>query len=112
MSSNAICGYAGKILRVDLTSERITEEVLDEATLRKWVGGVGFGAKYLYEEVPPGVQWNDPANRIIVASGPLGGTMVGGSGTISITHERLPDPWRHLDPGEWLYGRLHEVLRV
>ncbi len=85
MSSNAICGYAGKILRVDLTNERITEEVLDETTLRKWVGGVGFGAKYLYDEVPPGVQWNDPANRIIVASGPLGGTMVGGSGIISIS---------------------------
>ena len=54
VSENTIGGYAGKILRVDLTNERITEEVLDEATLRKWVGGVGFGAKYLYEEVSPG----------------------------------------------------------
>ncbi len=45
MSAKTVCGYAGKILRVDLTNERITEEVLDEATLRKWVGGVGFGAK-------------------------------------------------------------------
>ncbi len=78
-------GYAGKILRVDLTSERISEEVMDEATLRKYVGGVGFGAKYLYEEVPPDIQWNDPENRLIVASGPLGGTRVGGSGTISIS---------------------------
>jgi len=85
VSANTICGYVGKILRVDLTSEYITEEVLDEATLRKWVGGVGFGAKYLYDEVPSGVQWNDPANRIIVASGPLGGTMVGGSANISIS---------------------------
>jgi aldehyde:ferredoxin oxidoreductase len=84
VSENTI-GYAGKILRVDLTNERITEEVLDEATLRKWVGGVGFGAKYLYEEVPPGVEWNDPANRIIISSGPLGGTMVGGSGIISFS---------------------------
>ena len=81
----APCGYAGKILRVDLTNERITEEVLDEATLRKWVGGVGLGAKYLYEEVPPGARWNDPENRLIVASGPLGGTMVGGSATISFS---------------------------
>jgi aldehyde:ferredoxin oxidoreductase len=85
VSENTVCGYAGKILRVDLTNERITEEVLDEATLRKWVGGVGIGAKYLYEEVPPGIEWNDPANRIIVAGGPLGGTMVGGSGIISIS---------------------------
>ena len=85
MPSAAVCGYAGKILRVDLTSERITEEMLDEATLRKWVGGVGLGAKYLYEEVPPEAQWNDPENRLIVASGPLGGTMVGGSATISFS---------------------------
>ncbi|MFC2052621.1 aldehyde ferredoxin oxidoreductase N-terminal domain-containing protein [Chloroflexota bacterium] len=85
MSANTVFGYAGKVLRVDLTNERISEEVLNEATLRKWVGGVGFGAKYLYEEVPPQVQWNDPENRIIIASGPLGGTKVGGSGTISIS---------------------------
>jgi len=56
MSSSTVYGYAGKILRVDLSSECISEEVLDETTLRKWVGGVGFGVKYLYEEVPPGVQ--------------------------------------------------------
>jgi aldehyde:ferredoxin oxidoreductase len=43
-------GYAGKILRVDLTSEKLSEEVLDEAALKKWVGGAGFGAKYLPAE--------------------------------------------------------------
>ncbi|MFC1898823.1 aldehyde ferredoxin oxidoreductase family protein [Chloroflexota bacterium] len=85
MSPNTIPGYAGKILRVNLTTEVLTEEVLDEATLRKWVGGAGFGAKYLYEEVPPEVQWDDPENRIIVACGPFGGTRMGGSGTISIS---------------------------
>jgi len=85
MSANSVYGYAGKILRVDLTNERVREEVLEEAELKKWVGGVGFGAKYLYEEVLPGVQWNDPDNRLIVASGPLGGTRMGGSGTISIS---------------------------
>ncbi len=85
MSSNAVYGYAGKMLRVDLINERISTEVLDEAALKKWVGGVGFGARYLYDEVPAGVQWNDPGNRLIVASGPMGGTRVGGSGTISIS---------------------------
>src|SRR3972149_11446733 len=78
-------GYAGKILRVNLTSERLSTEVLDETTLRRFVGGVGLGAKYLYEEVPSGVRWDDPENRLIVASGPLSGTRVGGSGAISIS---------------------------
>ncbi|MFH0846610.1 MAG: aldehyde ferredoxin oxidoreductase C-terminal domain-containing protein [Chloroflexota bacterium] len=77
-------GYAGKILRVNLTNERISEETLSEAELKKWVGGSGFGAKYLYAEVSPGVQWNSPENRLIVSSGPLGGTRMGGSGTISV----------------------------
>ena len=33
-AQNEIGGYVGKILRVDLTTERISEEVLDRETLR------------------------------------------------------------------------------
>lgn len=80
----AIPGYAGKILRVDLTNERVWAEDLDEATARQWLGGTGLGAKILYDEVPPGVEWNDPDNRLILASGPLAGTRVIGSGTYSV----------------------------
>jgi len=29
-------------------------------------GGAGFGAEYLYREVPPGVAWDSPENRIIM----------------------------------------------
>ncbi|MBI4296193.1 MAG: hypothetical protein HY667_03635 [Chloroflexi bacterium] len=76
-------GYAGKLLRVDLTNRRITAEALDEETARQYFGGVGLGARILYREVPPGVQWSDPENRVILASGPLGGTHVGGSSNFS-----------------------------
>ncbi len=81
---NKIYGYAGKLLRVDLTSEQITEGKLDEETARKYIGGSGIGAKYLYEEVPAGAEWSDERNRMIIATGPLGGTRMGGSGTISV----------------------------
>ncbi|MFQ6086322.1 MAG: aldehyde ferredoxin oxidoreductase family protein, partial [Candidatus Bathyarchaeia archaeon] len=84
MSKNRIGGYAGKLLRVDLTTERVIEEVPDEATLRMYLGGTGLGAKILYEEVPPGVEWSDPENRLILASGPLGGTRIPGSGSVSV----------------------------
>jgi aldehyde:ferredoxin oxidoreductase len=77
-------GYAGKILRVDLTSGRIWTEAPDEATLKKWIGGVGLGTKYLYDEVPPGTAWSDPENRLIWTTGPLAGTVVGGAATINI----------------------------
>ena len=80
-----ICGYTGNILRVDL-SERLTSvEHLDEPTLKKWVGGVGLGAKYLYEEVPAGVEWFDPQNRLIWTTGPLAGSGVCGAATFNVT---------------------------
>ena len=81
---NELYGYHGKLLRIDLTNEKVIEEKLDEATLRKWVGGTGLGAKYLFDEVPAGVGWADEKNRLILASGPLGGTRIGGSGNVSV----------------------------
>ena len=77
-------GYMGKILRVDLTKELITEEKLPEATLRKYIGGTGLGAKIMYDEVPPGIEWSDPANRLIWTAGVLAGTKVPGSGTYAV----------------------------
>jgi aldehyde:ferredoxin oxidoreductase len=74
----------GRLLRVDLSTGQLTDETIDPATMRTFVGGSGLGAKLLYEEVPPGVEWDDARNRVIVASGPLGGTRIMGSGTISI----------------------------
>jgi aldehyde:ferredoxin oxidoreductase len=77
------CGYMGKILRVDLSANSVAEETVDEEILKKYIGGAGLGIKYLYEEVPPGVEWSDPGNRFMVMSGPLSGT-VGGTGTYSV----------------------------
>jgi len=84
MVSKPLMGYMGKILRVDLTSGAIQEEPLAENLVEMYMGGSGFGADYLYREVPPGVAWDDPENRIIIASGPLGGTLVSGTGTFSL----------------------------
>ena len=80
----SIGGYTGKFLRADLTFEQLSDVVFDEGTLRKYVGGTGLGVKILYDDVPPKADWSDPVNRMVIASGPLGGTSIPGSGTISI----------------------------
>ncbi|MBI2303482.1 MAG: hypothetical protein HYU86_01875 [Chloroflexi bacterium] len=77
-------GYAGRILRVDLSQSKISSETVEESFLRQYVGGTCLLARYLYEEVPPGVAWSHPDNRLMLASGPLAGTTVGGSGTFSV----------------------------
>jgi len=85
MANFHVPGYVGKILRIDLTQKRTGVEDLDEAILRKWVGGVGLAAKYLYEEVPPGVEWNDPGNKLIWTTGPLAGSGVYGAATFNVS---------------------------
>ena len=77
-------GYTGKILRVDLTGSKITSEAINTDSLRKYVGGASLGSKFIFDEVPPGVKWSDPENRLFIGAGPLSGTMIGGSGGIAI----------------------------
>ena len=81
MNKKTIFGYMGKILRVDLSERKAWKEEVDEATYRKYVGGVALGSKYLYEEVLSDVEWSSPKNRLILMTGPLAGTRVSGSGS-------------------------------
>ncbi len=70
-------GYMGKILRVDLTKGKIEKENLpEESILRKYVGCVGLGMKYLFNEASPKIQPLDPENPLIFMTGPLTGTIV------------------------------------
>ncbi len=67
-------GYAGKFLRINLSTGRIDKENLDmEATL-KFIGGRGLGSYILTQEIDPGVDALGPDNKIIFATGPLSGS--------------------------------------
>ena len=76
-------GYAGKLLRVNLSTGKIWTQPWAEH-MREYVGGVGLGAKILYEEVGPKVHWDHPDNRLILATGPLAGLPVWGTGGLSV----------------------------
>jgi len=67
-------GYGGKVLRVDLTQKKIEKRDLDPQLAKEWLGGRGFVAKILYDEVPAGVDPLNPKNKLIMATGPLSGT--------------------------------------
>lgn len=73
-------GWAGKILEVDLSNEKITETKLDEKLARDFIGGRGLGVKILYDRVGPEVKPLDPENLLIFATGPLTGTLSPTSG--------------------------------
>lgn len=70
---------AAKVLRVNMTTGTITEEVIDDKKLRAYVGGAALGGRILYEEVPAGVAPFDPENRFIVTTGVATGTTIPGT---------------------------------
>ena len=78
-------GYAGKILRVDLTQGRFSIEKPDKAVLREYIGGEGLGIKYLYDEVPAGCDPFGPENRLIFMTGPVTGSLAPTSGRHCVT---------------------------
>src|SRR5262245_3337014 len=67
-------GYNGKILHVDLTSQRTAWEPLADGVLRHFIGGIGLGTYLLYTYCPPGIEPFDPANPLIFVGSPLVGT--------------------------------------
>jgi len=67
-------GWAGKVLRVDLSRREVTVEPTNGAWARAFIGGRGLAARYLYEEVDPRVDPLSPENKLILATGPLTGT--------------------------------------
>jgi aldehyde:ferredoxin oxidoreductase len=69
-------GYHRKLLRVDLTRRRVEVDSLDEALIRKYVGGVGIGARILYDETTPETDPLSPANPLMAITGPFTGTGV------------------------------------
>jgi aldehyde:ferredoxin oxidoreductase len=73
-------GYNSKILRVNLTSRTISVDEPDELFCRKYLGGAGFIAYFLWKEMKGGVDPLGPDNKLIFAAGPVTGIALPGSG--------------------------------
>jgi aldehyde:ferredoxin oxidoreductase len=67
-------GYAGKVLYVDLTYEKVYDRPLQEQLAREFLGGRGLGAAFLSQELSPGVDPLSPENVLIISAGPAVGT--------------------------------------
>ncbi|MDI6824143.1 MAG: aldehyde ferredoxin oxidoreductase family protein [Bacillota bacterium] len=79
------CGYAGRVLRVDLDTGRSTIEPLDREAARRCLGGRGLNMQVLYDEVHPEVDPLSPENRLMFATGPLVGTAFSGASRVNVS---------------------------
>ena len=78
-------GYAGKILRINLTDKTSKEEKLPLEIATNFIGGAGLGIKYLFDEVKPGTDALGPENKLIFAPGPFTGTSIPCASRMAVT---------------------------
>ncbi|MDW8045280.1 MAG: aldehyde ferredoxin oxidoreductase family protein [Nitrososphaerota archaeon] len=94
MSSWIKGGWVGRILTIDLTKGRYYSEELPKDLAMNYIGGRGFGAKILWDRLPPKVDPLSPDNLLVISSGPLSGLPLPCSGKLDIeTKSPLTGGW-------------------
>ena len=84
-------GYAGRILRVNLSTGKTVISPLKEEMAKNYIGGIGLGMYLLIENSQPGIDPFSPDNPLILATGPLSGTIAptGGNGHAFVSKSPL-----------------------
>ena len=77
-------GWAGKILEVDLSNGRISTRLTQPYT-HNCLGGRALAAQIAWDELPTEIDAFDPLNLVIIATGPLTGTLAPTSGRTIMT---------------------------
>ncbi|MDA3943735.1 MAG: aldehyde:ferredoxin oxidoreductase [Bacteroidetes bacterium] len=74
-------GYTDKVLHINLSENAILEKTVPAEVKEKFIGGRGYGLRFLWDATKPNTKWNDPENEIVISSGPIGGiTQYSGTG--------------------------------
>ena len=77
-------GWCGRILRVDLSRNKIVVQNIDPSVYRDFLGGRGLAIKILWDELQPGVDPLSPYNKLVIAGGPLSGLPIPSSGKLVV----------------------------
>ncbi|MCS7228212.1 MAG: aldehyde ferredoxin oxidoreductase, partial [Endomicrobia bacterium] len=77
-------GYTNKYIRVNLSKNEIKVLSVPSEWQENFLGGSGIGTKILYDEVSSNIDPLSEKNKIIIATGPLSGTLWPSSGRTAI----------------------------
>lgn len=73
-------GYNGVVLRINLSTNSVSTQTIDELFCRKYLGGAGFVTYFLWKELRPNTDALGPDNKLVFALGPLTGIPLSGTG--------------------------------
>ncbi|MEM4982972.1 MAG: aldehyde ferredoxin oxidoreductase N-terminal domain-containing protein [Candidatus Bathyarchaeia archaeon] len=92
--NESICGYAGKIIRVNLSTNEVHIKDLDFSLARDLLGCLGIASKIMLEEIDPTVDSFSPKNKLIFLTGVLtGSTAPAACKSIVVSKSPLTNIW-------------------
>ena len=77
-------GWTGKFLHVNLSKRKAATDAYEESVARCFLGGRGFAAKILWDELKKGIDPFSPENKLVFAAGPLTGFSLPSSGKLVV----------------------------
>ena len=69
-----MASFRNRILRVNLSSASFSETSLSDDLIHNYVGGRGFGARMLYDDLKPGTDPLGEYSELVFLTGPLCGS--------------------------------------
>jgi aldehyde:ferredoxin oxidoreductase len=99
-------GYANNIAHINLSKGELSYQPIPEDWPRKYIGGRGFGVRYVFENGPH-IDPLSPENMLCFMNGPLTGTEVNMSGRMAVvTKSPLTNTITDSHHGGWSAARL------
>ena len=107
----------GKYLRINLSNSEISSGEVDAGIATDFIGGRGYGIRYLYRELNPNVDPLGEDNKLILLSGPLSGTSaLAVSRWMAVTKSPLTGAYARsvggADFGAWLKFAGYEFIII
>lgn len=73
-------GYQGRYIFVDLSTGKVEKRELPVLWAKDFLGGDGFAVRVLWDDIKPGIDPFSPENVLVLAIGPITGTLFPPSG--------------------------------
>ena len=77
-------GWCGRLLRVNLSENKVTVQQISPEILKMFIGGRGLAIKILWDELEPGVNPLSPKNKLVMAAGPITGLVGPSTGKLVV----------------------------
>ena len=83
--STAYGGYMGKVMKIDMTTQEVSEYPWSDEDRAMFLGGKIMAAKILYDTIEAGTDAYSPENYLVISTGPLSGTTAPSSSRFNVS---------------------------